>query len=439
MTSMLHQVMVDFAGDGAGTGELSWGQKENWHRIVELRIWAPLGGVNPLPPGATLDDMTDTLRYLMSRHQSLRTRIRLDDGRPVQVVFGSGEIPLEIVDAGDDADPAVVAESVTGRYRDTPMDFTAEWPLRTAVIRHLGQLTHVVTLVSHLATDAGGIVLMMAELAARTSTPVDGMPPLAQAAWQRSPAGRRHNEAALRYWDSILRTIEPHRFHEQPEHSPRYWHGEFTSPVLLPAVRAISDRSGLGTSTVFLALFAVALTEVTGINPVVMRPIVSNRFRPGLAGVVCTVAQAGLCVLDVAGVPFDEALRRVQRSVINAYKYAYFDHEDMVALRQRVERERGTAIDTRCFLNDRHGVLPNGMLSDARPGEFRWVRGQDDPPFERLFVEIDDVPDAIRVTLHLDTRSISLADAEALARGIETTALTAADLLERQGGSRSSG
>jgi len=47
--------------------KLSWGQKENWHRIVEQRIWAPLGGVDPLPPGATVDDVTDTLRYLMSR------------------------------------------------------------------------------------------------------------------------------------------------------------------------------------------------------------------------------------------------------------------------------------------------------------------------------------------------------------------------------------
>jgi hypothetical protein len=180
---------------------------------------------------------------------------------------------------------------------------------------------------------------------------------------------------------------------------------------------------------VFLALFAVALANTTGINPVVVRPIVGNRFRPGLAGVVCTVAQAGLCVLDVADVPFEEALRRVRRSVINAYKYAYFDHEQMVALRTRVERERGIELDTRCFLNDRHGVNPGGTLFDVRdtapPSEFRWVHGQDDPPFEPLFVEIDDIPDAIRVTLHLDTRSISLADAEAFVRTMETTAMAA--------------
>ncbi|HEX9337569.1 MAG TPA: condensation domain-containing protein [Pseudonocardiaceae bacterium] len=424
MTSTLARIMVDFTGGGTGEGELSWGQKENWHRIVKQRIWAPLGGVNPLPPDTTTtDDVAAIVRYLMSRHQSLRTRLRLDDdGHPTQIVSGSGTIPMDVVDTVD-ADPATVAESVAERYLNTPMDFTTEWPLRVAVIRDHGRPTHTVTMVSHLATDAAGIIVMMGELATRTSTPIDGMPPLAQAAWQRSPAGRRHNDAAMRYWEGILRTIEPDRFRPPPqEHSPRYWHGEFNSPALLPAVRAIAETTGLGTSTVVLALFAVALTDVTGINPVVVRPIVGNRFRPGLADVVCTVAQAGLCVLDVAGVPFGEALRRVQRSVINAYKYAYYDHDDMIALRTRIERERGTTLDTGCFINDRHDVrTPNQTL--AAPNEFRWLEGQDSAPLEPLFVAIDDIQSAIKVTLHMDTRSISLADAEAFARGMAKAAV----------------
>jgi len=415
--------MVDFAGDGAGEGELSWGQRENWDRIVRERIWAPVGGVEQLPPGATVTDVADVVRYLMSRHQALRTRIRVaEDGRPTQVVFGSGEIPLDIVDTDH---PEAVAE----RYRNTPMDFTAEWPVRVAVIRRDGRLTHTVTLVSHLATDAAGVVLMMAELATLTTTPIDGMPPLAQARWQGSPAGRRHSDAAMRYWENIFATIEPNRFRTvHDEHHPRYWHGEFHSPALLSAANAIAAKTGLGPSTVFLTLFAVALQDVTRINPVVVRPIVGNRFRPGLSGVVCTVAQAGICVLDVAGKPFDEAAQQVRRSVINAYKYAYFDHEQMLELRARIERERGVALDTRCFVNDRHGVAPTGTLYDtsAPAGKFRWVRGQDDPPFERLFVEIDDVPDAIQVTMHLDTRAISLADAESVAVGMERMAIQAA-------------
>ncbi len=431
MTGAPERIMVDFVGDGAGDGELSWGQKENWMRVVRERNWLPLGGPFPLPAGTTVDDVVDQLRYIMSRFHSMRTRLRLDaDGRPVQVVFGSGEIPLEIIDAGD-ADPDAVARSVCDRYSRTELDFTEEWPLRMALIHRAGRPTHLSTMISHVAADAAGIFILMNDLATRSDAPVTGMAPLAQARWQGSPAGRRQNDAAMRHWEGVLRTIEPRRFRRQREHGPRYWHGEFTSSVLLPAVRAIAAASGLGTATVFLTVFATALGEVTGINPVVVRPIVGNRFRPGLGGVVCTVAQAGVCVLDVADVPFDEALRRVQRAVINAYKYAYFDHEALVDLTDRVAMERGTVIDTGCFLNDRHGVLgqqpTNPDPRHAVDSTFRWVHGQDDSPFEPLFVEIDDLPaDAVLVTLHLDTRSVSLADAEALARGMESIATAAA-------------
>jgi len=244
----------------------------------------------------------------------------------------------------------------------------------------------------------------------------------------KAPSGA-HWDAAMRYWEHIFSTIEPNRFRtDHAEHQPRYWHGELHSPALLSAATAIAAKTGLGASTVFLTLFAVALHNVTRINPVLVRPVVGNRFRPGLSDVVCTVAQAGICVLDVAGRPFEDAMRQVRRSVIKAYKYAYFDHAQMLELQARIERERGVALDTRCFLNDRHGVAPAGALYDTTtpPGKFRWVRGQDDPPFERLFVEIDDVPDAVQVTLRLDTRLISLADAEACAVGMERIAVEAA-------------
>jgi hypothetical protein len=439
MTMAREPIMVEFEGDGAGEGGLSWGQLENWATITTFGGWVPLGGATPVPQDMTVERIVDTLRYAMSRFPSLRTRLRFDAGQPIQVVHASGQLPLEIVEAGD-ADPAEVAEALSERYRDTPLDFTAEWPLRmTAILQH-GRPTHMVALISHLAADATGLSVMMREMIAQVDTPVDGLPPLAQTEWQRSPAGQRHNTAAMRYWEEVYRTIDPDRF-DKPScidaGRPRYWHGEFDSPALLQSVRGIAAASGIGTSTVFMTLLAVALHEVNGVNPVVIRPIVSNRFRPGLADVVCTVAQAGICVLDVAGVPFDEALQRVQRAVMKAYKYAYFDHGQMVALRARVERERGVTLDTGLFINDRHDVsamaTPEGAAAvppqrsgeAAAPSSFRWVDGQDETPYEPLFVAIDDIPGGVRVSMHLDSHAISLADAEAFVRAMDVIAATA--------------
>ena len=79
-----------------------------------------------------------------------------------QVVFGSGEIPLEIIDAGD-TDPDAVAVAVCDRYRRTELDFTAEWPLRMGLIHRGGQPTHMSTMISHVAADAAGIFILMDE------------------------------------------------------------------------------------------------------------------------------------------------------------------------------------------------------------------------------------------------------------------------------------
>jgi hypothetical protein len=294
-----------------------------------------------------------------------------------------------------------------------------------------------VVLSSHLALDAAGAMVMMEEVAARRSTPVPAMQPLAQVAWQQSAAGRRQNASALRYWESVLRAVEPRAAVARYDSKlPRYWHGRFTSRALLRAVNAGAERSGTGTSTVLLTVFAVALNRITGANPVVVRTIVSNRFRPGLSEVVCILTQSGLCVLDVADIPFDEALQRVRRSEFSALKHAYFDPEDLSRLRDRISRERGVDLDIAFHYNDRRSsagpqsapadVAPRQSLAPGLPGTFEWVLGRDAPAFQPLFVHIDDTADAIQITLHIDTRSFSREDAEALMRSMEQLATDSA-------------
>ncbi|MFF5228588.1 condensation domain-containing protein [Dactylosporangium sp. NPDC000521] len=445
------RLVVRFEGDGSGTGPLSWGQLENWSAIVKQGTWLPLGGVRPLPPGTTLDEVVDEVRYLMSRYQPMRTRVRTGaGGHPEQVVHASGELTVEVHDADDDTGAAgagdmgaagagdmgaagaadLVAAAVHERLRDTPMDFAAEWPVRYAVVRRGGRLTHVVLLVSHFVTDAAGAVTMMTEVAARTATPVAGLQPLAQAGWQTSPAGRRHNEHAQRHWERILRDVDPVRFPPPAEVvSPRYRQGELTSPSLPAAVRAISDRGGVESATVLLTLYAAALHNVLGVDPVVIRPITSNRFRPGLADVVCTLAQAGLFRIDVGDGPFEDLLPRAGRAAMSAYKYAYFHQAEMADLVDRVGRERGAPIELGCYFNDRRGA---GPAPDA-PAAFRWVAAQEAPTFEPLFVHVDDATsdgaEALRLTVYLDTAHVTPASAAAVLQAMDELASKAAAVL----------
>src|SRR5688572_14915291 len=128
MIDVPDRIVVPFEGEGSGVGELSWGQYEIWSAMVRLKSWMPLGGIKPLPAGTTVAEIAEELRYLMSRYQSMRTRLRFDaEGRPSQVVSSSGKITLEVYDAGDN-DPEKVAVALAERYQETPLDIATEWP-----------------------------------------------------------------------------------------------------------------------------------------------------------------------------------------------------------------------------------------------------------------------------------------------------------------------
>ncbi|WP_327011112.1 condensation domain-containing protein [Dactylosporangium sp. NBC_01737] len=431
---MVDQVVVRFAGDGAGAGELSWGQQDIWQAMVRQKSWLPNGAWGPLAAGTTVDDVAEQLRYMMSRFPSARTRLRFDaEGRPTQVVSGSGEITLEIVEAGAE-DPAAVAEAVRLRLQDTEYDFAADWPIRMAAVRSGGALTHLVVVMCHLVADGFGTQVLLDELGTRVTTPIPELQPLEQARWQASPSGQRQNTLALRHWDGILRAMPPRRFPdtaEKPE--PRHWRGEFKSYALGPALRAVTEQTGVASAPALLAVFAVALARVTRINPVVLRPMVNNRFRPGLDRVVCMLAQYGLCQLDVAGVSFAEVLDRARRGAMTTYKHAYYHPVELDDLVRRVVRERGADLELPCYFNDRRADTgksggdpePVALRGAAARSTFRWTTRQD-VPFEPLIVHLDDVPDAVQAIIFMDTHVVSPADGEALLRGMEAAAVEAA-------------
>lgn len=434
MVEVSERIVVGFAGEGSGVDDLSWGQQEIWMSMVRQRTWNPIGGWSRLRPGATVADIAAELSYLVGRYQSMRTRLRFTaDGRPQQVVSTHGEVVLDIVDAADDADAEEIAEEVDRWYKAGSYDFVTEWPVRMAVIRQHGQAACQVTVVCHLVTDGLGAVTMINEVARRESGPVTATQPLEQTRWQRSPAGRRQHDAAMRHWERILRAIPaPPRNGPADPRQPRYWELKFRSPAMYPAVRSIGERTRSDSAAVLLALFAVARGRLTGMSPVVVRPIVSNRFRPGLAEVVSPVNQAGLCAVEVAGT-VDEVVDRTRRAAMTAYKYAYYDPAALAELIATVERDRGARFDW-CFFNDRRvgGRGADGPAPDAgrvrellADSTFNWVFARERPS-DPLFLNIDDASDVVAMTLDFDTHHVSPADAEACVRTMEEVAVRAA-------------
>lgn len=439
---MEDHILVPFHGPGAGVGPLSWGQKAIWNLIVKEGNSITMGGVSPVRPGRTVAELAAMLRFSVSRHPALRTRLRFEpDATILQVVSESGVIPLQIIDAGAD-DPAAVAATVGERFEREDFDYESEWPVRMAVILRDGVPTHLAVTYLHLYIDALGLQALMADLATMDpvtgegAAPAEAMQPLDQARLQQTPAAVRQSQASLRHLERVLRTVPAQRFPEpaEPDQEPSYPMLDLRSPATRLAIRLLSDRFATDSSQVLLCLFGIALTRLTGSNPFVAMLGVSNRFRPGLAASVSVVAQSSPCMVDLAGITFAEAIGRTRQAAMRAYKYAYYDPPERLALTKRIAEERGETLDMSCFFSDRRQQRD---LRDVPVPAMREIeaavtltRHHWSIPVEaiqeRLYLSVDDDSDAVIIQLSADTRYLPMPGMQALAYDIEAAAVQAA-------------
>lgn len=436
---MTENVVVQFAGDGSGVAELSWGQQYIWNVVQGKPSSLPIGGARALPPGQTVADVAAGLRFIMSCHQVLRTRLRPGPGgQAQQVVHACGAITLEVVDAGE-RDSGEVAAAVAAGYKARVFDYEHEWPLRMAVITRHGTATHVALVISHTALDAFGLALLHDELDHRDQRtgPMTAMSPAEQARWQRGPGGRRAHEASMRYLQRLAPSIPDLQLRESGDpRQPRFWQVTLDSQAGYRAAGTLSARLGLGTSPVLLAAFAVALASLSASPRVAAHLTVSNRFRPGLAGSVSPVMQSCVAVIETDG-PFEEVARRAWQAGLGAYKHAYYDPAAANEEWKRIAAERGVEPDWNVVFNDRRvlsrepadTVSPAGGAPPPRDELARstltWG-DRNDVPTQKAYLNICDAPGTLCCELWADTHYVSPADMENLLRHMETSLVDAA-------------
>jgi hypothetical protein len=438
---MGERVAIPFAGDGSGVAELTWGQLSIWQSLEVSGQSRTLTGMTPLPADVTVEHVVGVIGWLVGRHQALRTRYRLrGDKPPLQECFASGELTMEVVDAGD-RDPLAVAEEILDRYQREHYDYEHEWPLRIAVVTVDGRPVRQVVVYLHLSLDAGGLTALVADMFGRDpvtgiAPPVTSYPPLEQARRQREPSGQRQQAGSLRHFERVLRAVPAQPFGPpRPGVERDHLEVRFRSPATLLAVRTAAARTGMGSSAVLLAAFAIALARAKGGNPVMALVAVSNRFRPGLADSVSSVSQVTPLMVDVADATLEAAVRRAATGSLTAYKNGYSDPYEQDVVVDRVNAERGEEVELVCYYNDRRqqdrepeGDPPTAeQILAAQPKST--VDWPDDPEKPRTGVYLyvaDDVPDAIDFLMSVDLRYWTKAELEAVVRDMEAIVVATA-------------
>jgi Condensation domain len=437
-------ILVPFEGEGRGTADPTWGQLEIWTALSKQNFSMTLNGAMALPPGSTLEHVIATMRYIMSRHQSLRTRLSFDPdavGGIRQVLYERGEVPLRIMDVEEGEDPQQVAADLLQRLSAAKFDYADEWPVRMALVRRDGIATHSVAVYCHLALDSYGLQALVEDLADLDFS-VAGIPPskavqpMQLARSQAEPDGVRQHEATVRRWRRQLAKVPARRFGDpSDERVPRQWHARLESPAIHLATPLLCARLRADPTAVALAAVAVELARVTGQSPSVVQIVAHNRFRPGLADAVTPVAQTGLCVVEVADTTFDEIVARAWRSCIQAYMNSYYNPillDEMVA---GLGRERGEEIDLGCYFNDRRAQDirpahdpppdPEQLARALDRGTLTWGEPTPDPG-ERFFITLEEHPDSTLILMDADTRYLPPGHIEGLLRGMERTLVAAA-------------
>ncbi|MFD3531004.1 amino acid adenylation domain-containing protein [Streptomyces sp. NPDC058664] len=178
------------------------------------------------------DALAATLDELVARHEVLRTRLVMDDGRVGQIVEPADAVtmPLTVVDLSDE--PAETAEERWPRLVDEAARHRfdlAEAPLEQATLIRLSAEDHVFVLtVHHVVADGWGLQILVRDFAAlyqaRRQGTASPLPELDVqyadwSSWQRDRVEGGDHRAQLDFWCETL--AKPAPLLEFPAQRPR--------------------------------------------------------------------------------------------------------------------------------------------------------------------------------------------------------------------------
>ncbi|MDW5324849.1 amino acid adenylation domain-containing protein [Plantactinospora sp. KLBMP9567] len=313
---------------------LSYAQERLWLQAVlrpgdnayNLPIRVELAG--PLRPAALRLALSEVLR----RHEVLRTRYRTRRGRPYPVVESVAGAVLPLVDLGalpEDVRQRALDELTVAEAR-RPFDLAAG-PVLRALLARLGGDRHVLLVTRHhIASDGWSLGVLFGELSEVYTALLGGVPhrlpelPIQYAdfaAWQREPAHRSAQDAAVRRW---TRRLDGARFgldllaSAAPDTAAVPVR---TARLTLagPAVHRLIETARQRRTTLFTVLlsgFAWALHAVGGQPEIVVGTAVAGRGRLELEPLIGPFATMLPLRLGLGGRPsFGELVERVHEVV----------------------------------------------------------------------------------------------------------------------------
>jgi amino acid adenylation domain-containing protein len=295
------------------------------------------------------------LSEIVRRHEILRTRFDVEDGRPVQVVGPPGPVGLPLVDLssmsanGREAEAKRLLDEGTGALFDL-----LRGPLFAARLLRLDARDHLLDLVfHHIVFDGFSKLVFYRELAELYDAFLAGRgSPLPEptlqygdfADWQRSWLQGELLERELDYWRDSLAGIPaalklPADRQRPPVASMRGAWSRTTIPGgLVGQLQALARSEQTTLYAALLAAFDLLLHRYSGQDDIAVGMPVDGRDRPELEHAIGVFVDTVVLRVDVSGSPSYRALlERVRTRMLDAIAHQRLPFEQLV---RAIEPER---------------------------------------------------------------------------------------------------
>ncbi|MEU0173852.1 condensation domain-containing protein [Streptomyces massasporeus] len=311
---------IRFEGERDAIAPLTWAQRRTW-RGSRLK-YRPFVHVQPVPPGKSLHEVSNAVKWVLEEFESLRTVFPLGaDGDPYQKVEKVGSLEIFKIPAGESSVEADI-QSAIGHLKRERFDVTTEFGALFAVVTRVDVPTHLVCLVSHLAVDDHGCKALGVALEGhfsgecdRTSAP--SMQPVDRAQLEQSPKWQEQSARSLGYWKSVLETL--------PQGGGRS--AVMDSCALRAAVSVISKKCARSTSAVYVAAMSVVAGALIGRCKSSFLLPASNRLTPEERSFVGELVQFAPGVLESLNMPFQVIVNDAWKASLKGYRYSRYDEQ----------------------------------------------------------------------------------------------------------------
>ncbi|WP_026423721.1 non-ribosomal peptide synthase/polyketide synthase [Actinokineospora inagensis] len=269
--------------------------------------------------------LISAIRALVARHESLRTTFKEVDGRPVQIVHESIDLPVPVVGCAPEALASTLQDEFSKSFD------LREGPLLRAMLVKLSDNEHVLLLTSHhIAVDGWSLGVLTEELAdlyAGRDLPAPDLHYADFAVWQQNRLTGPTMDKHLEYWRDALSGSEPLGLPADrprpPVRTPAGAAHQFSVPAALTA--RLTNLARANDTTLFTALMAACqllAARYSGQDDVALGTVTAGRGRAELNRVVGFFVNTVVLRSTVdQNVSFVDFLRVVNGTALDAFSH----------------------------------------------------------------------------------------------------------------------